>query len=130
HVTIAGPKAMLANAWSGSGGDCFPWMFRENKLGPVIGTHTWGGLIGITGCPPLVDGGHVTVPTFGIYDKSSQWIIEGAGVQPDIEVIDDPAQAAKGADPQLDRAIREVLDALEKNPPAHPHKPAYTDRTR
>jgi tricorn protease len=130
HVTVAGPKAMLANAWSGSGGDCFPWLFRENKLGPVIGTRTWGGLIGMTGCPPLVDGGHVTVPTFGIYDKSSQWIIEGSGVQPDIEVIDDPAQVAKGTDPQLDRAIREVLDALGKNPPAHPHKPAYTDRTR
>ena len=129
---VAGPsvKVMLANRWSGSGGDCFPWLFQQNKLGPVIGTRTWGGLIGMTGCPPLVDGGSVTVPTFSIYDTNGKWIIEGYGVKPDIEVIDDPALLAKGTDPQLERGIKEVLDQLTKNPPRMPAKPGYTDRTR
>jgi tricorn protease len=129
-VAHTGPKVMLANRWSGSGGDCFPWLFQQNKLGPVIGTRTWGGLIGMTGCPPLVDGGSVTVPTFSIYDKSGKWIIEGYGVKPDIEVIDDPALLAKGTDPQLERAIAEIRTMLEKNPPRHPSKPGYTDRTQ
>jgi tricorn protease len=129
---VASPsaKVMLANRWSGSGGDCFPWLFQQHKLGPVIGTRTWGGLIGMTGCPPLVDGGTVTVPTFSIYDTDGKWIIEGSGVKPDIEVIDDPALLAKGTDPQLERAITEVLAQLAKNPPKHPAKPGYTDRTR
>jgi tricorn protease len=125
-----GPKVMLANGWSGSGGDCFPFLFQQKKLGPVIGTRTWGGLIGMTGCPPLSDGGKVTVPTFAIYDTSGKWIIEGSGVKPDIEVLDDPALIAKGADPQLERGIRETLDLLAKNPPRRPSKPGYTDRTR
>ena len=128
---VASPsvKVMLANRWSGSGGDCFPWLFQQNRLGPVIGTRTWGGLIGMTGCPPLVDGGSVTVPTFSIYDTAGKWIIEGTGVKPDIEVIDDPALLAKGTDPQLERAIKETLAMLEKNPPKRPAKPGYTDRT-
>jgi len=129
-VAHSGPKVMLANRWSGSGGDCFPWLFQQNKLGPVIGTRTWGGLIGMTGCPPLVDGGSVTVPTFSIYDSKGKWIIEGFGVKPDIEVIDDPALLAKGTDPQLERSITEILALLAKNPPRLPAKPPYTDRTR
>ena len=129
-VSHTGPKAMLANGWSGSGGDCFPFMFKENKLGPVIGTRTWGGLIGITGAPGLIDGGSVTVPTFGIYSTKGEWIIEGHGVDPDIKVVDDPAAMAKGGDPQLERAVVEVLKALEKEPSAHPKKPAYPDRAK
>jgi tricorn protease len=123
-----GPKAMLANAWSGSGGDCFPFLFRENKLGPVIGTRTWGGLIGMTGSPALIDGGSVTVPTFAIYDTTGKWIIEGHGVDPDIEVLDDPAPMARGADPQLERGVSELLQSLGKNPPRHPQKPPYPKR--
>ena len=123
-----GPKAMLVNGWSGSGGDCFPFMFKEAKLGPVIGTRTWGGLIGITGCPPLVDGGSVTVPTFGIYSTKGEWIIEGHGVDPDIEVVDDPGAMAKGGDPQIERAVKEVLQSLKKNPPSQVKKPAYPNR--
>lgn len=123
-----GPKAMLINGWSGSGGDCFPYYFKQSGLGPLIGQRTWGGLIGITGAPGLVDGGSVTVPTFGIYDLNGSWIIEGFGVVPDIEVVDDPTQLAKGVDPQLERAIEEVQKALEKNPPPTPRKPAYPDR--
>jgi tricorn protease len=128
HVAHSGPKAMLVNGWSGSGGDCLPWMFRKASLGPVIGQRTWGGLIGMTGAPLLVDGGHVTVPTFSIYDSDGQWIIEGQGVTPDIQVIDDPAALARGEDPQLDRAIEEVKQALETNPPARPQRPAYPNR--
>lgn len=111
-----GPKVMLMNGWSGSGGDAFPYYFKKNGLGPLIGKRTWGGLIGISGTPAFVDGGSVTAPTFSIYDTDGKWIIEGHGVEPDIEVVDDPTQLAKGVDPQLERAIREVMDAVAKQP--------------
>jgi tricorn protease len=120
-----GAMAMLINGWSGSGGDCFPFYFREAKLGPLIGTRTWGGLIGMTGAPSLIDGGSVSVPTFGIYDRKGDWIIEGYGVDPDIEVIDDPSIMAKGKDPQLERAIDHVMSELKKSPPVDPRKPKY-----
>ncbi len=125
QVANSGPKAMLINGWSGSGGDCFPFYFQKAGLGPLIGTRTWGGLIGMTGAPALIDGGSVTVPTFGIYSTKGQWIIEGHGVDPDIPVVDDPSLMARGTDPQLDRAIAEVLKALKKNPPPDVKKPKY-----
>jgi len=125
EIANSGPKAMLINGWSGSGGDCFPFYFKKARLGPLIGTRTWGGLIGITGCPGLIDGGSITVPTFGIYSTKGKWIIEGHGVDPDIDVVDDPSAMAKGGDPQLERAINEVLKALEKNPPPEVKKPKY-----
>ncbi len=125
EVASPGPKAMLINGWSGSGGDCFPFYFKQAGLGPLIGTRTWGGLIGITGCPALVDGGSVTVPTFGIYSTKGDWIIEGHGVDPDIAVVDDPSLMAKGRDPQLERAIDEVMKALKKSPPPEVKKPKY-----
>jgi tricorn protease len=129
-VAHFGPKAMLINGWSGSGGDCFPFYFKQSRLGPLIGQRTWGGLIGITGAPPLIDGGSVTVPTFGIYDARGQWIIEGYGVEPDIEVVDDPGEMARGGDPQLERAVFEVLKAIRQNPPPKVKKPPYPDRAR
>ncbi len=125
-----GAQAMLINGWSGSGGDCFPYFFKQSKLGPLIGQRTWGGLIGVTGSPPLVDGGGVTVPTFGIYDTSGEWIIESHGVDPDIEVVDDPGEMARGGDPQLDRAVFEVLKSLRQNPPPVVKKPQYPDRAK
>ena len=128
-VAHFGPKAMLVNGWSGSGGDCFPFIFKESKLGPLIGTRTWGGLIGITGAPTLVDGGSVTVPTFGIYSTKGEWIIEGYGVDPDIEVVDDPTEMAKGGDPQLERAVFEVNKAIRQAPTAT-KKPKYPDRAK
>ncbi len=128
-VAHNGPMAMLANGWSGSGGDCLPWLFRKAGLGPVIGERTWGGLVGMTGAPQLVDGGHVTVPTFGIYDTNGSWVIEGSGVAPDIEVVDDPALMAKGGDPQLDRAIAEVTKSLEHNFTGSPKHPEYPNRS-
>jgi tricorn protease len=120
-----GPKVMLMNGWSGSGGDCFPFYFKKAGLGPLIGERTWGGLIGITGAPTLVDNGNITVPTFGIYSTKGEWIIEGHGVDPDIPVVDDPAAWAKGQDPQLERAIVEIQKLLKKNPPALVKKPKY-----
>jgi len=128
-VAHVGPKVMLINGWSGSGGDCFPFYFREAGLGPLIGTRTWGGLIGISGTPPLIDGGGVTAPTFSIYSTKGEWIIEGHGVEPDIEVVDDPAKMVDGGDPQLDRAIAEVMRRLAADPPVRPKRPAYTDRS-
>ena len=123
-----GPMVMLINHWAGSGGDLFPYLFRQAELGPLIGTRTWGGLIGISGTPALIDGGGVTVPSFGFYDPEGNWLIEGHGVEPDIEVIDDPALTTNGGDPQLDRAIQEVLRALETMPPPV-ERPSYEDRS-
>ena len=123
-----GPKAMLMNGWSGSGGDCLPFYFKQSGLGPLIGERTWGGLIGMTGVPGLVDNGGITVPTFGIYSTNSEWIIEGHGVDPDIEVPDDPGAMARGRDPQLERGVEEVLKAIKQNPPLQPRKPKYPDR--
>ncbi|HEY5062297.1 MAG TPA: PDZ domain-containing protein [Gemmatimonadaceae bacterium] len=126
-VANPGPKVMLINGWSGSGGDAFPYYFKQAGLGPLIGRRTWGGLIGISGTPALVDGGSVTAPSFAIFSKEGQWIIESHGVDPDIDVVDDPAQLAKGVDPQLERAIQEALTRVEKNPKRAP-APAYPKR--
>jgi tricorn protease len=121
-VAHRGPQVMLINGWSGSGGDALPTYFRQAGLGPLIGTRTWGGLIGISGAPALADGGTVTVPTFRMYDPKGQWFAEGHGVEPDIPVDEDPAKLAKGIDPQLERAIREVTERVAKTPkpPARP----------
>jgi tricorn protease len=126
-VAHRGPQAMLINGWSGSGGDAFPFYFREAGLGPLIGTRTWGGLIGISGAPPLVDGGSVTVPTFRMYDPKGQWFAEGHGVEPDIRVDENPTELARGRDPQLQRAIDDVVKRVEQLPPA-PARPAYERR--
>ena len=116
-----GPKVMLINGWSGSGGDAFPDYFRRKGLGPLIGARTWGGLIGISGVPPLIDGGNITVPTFRMYNPDGTWFKEGHGVDPDIAVPEDLSAMAKGIDPQLERAITEIKNLLKtkefKRPP-------------
>lgn len=127
-VANFGPKVMLINGWSGSGGDAFPDFFRKAGLGPLVGMRTWGGLIGISGSPSLVDGGLVTVPTFRMYDPDGKWFAEGHGVEPDIKVIEDPTQMAKGIDPQLEKAIDEVMKLLKENPPVSPKQPSYEIR--
>ncbi|MHC4080239.1 MAG: S41 family peptidase [Planctomycetota bacterium] len=124
-----GPKCMLINGLAGSGGDLFPWYFREAGLGPLIGTRTWGGLVGISGNPQLIDGGGVTVPTFGFYERDGTWGVEGHGVDPDIEVIDDPALMCNGDDPQLDAAIGLMLEEIERFPYVPPQRPAAPDRS-
>jgi tricorn protease len=119
-----GPKVMLINGWSGSGGDAFPYYFRQAGLGPLIGTRTWGGLIGITGAPGLIDGGGVTVPTFRMYSPAREWFAEGHGVDPDIHVPEDPTALARGRDVQLERAIEEALRLVEERPFRTPEPPA------
>ncbi|WP_186755876.1 S41 family peptidase [Echinicola salinicaeni] len=128
QVANFGPKVMLINGWSGSGGDAFPDYFRKTGLGPLIGTRTWGGLIGISGAPSLIDGGGVTVPTFRMFDADGKWFEEGHGVDPDIEVKEDPTALSNGLDPQLEKAIEEVLKMLSENPPATPTVPAYEEK--
>ncbi len=123
-----GPKVMLINGWSGSGGDAFPHYFKQAKIGPLVGTRTWGGLIGISGAPQLIDGGMITVPTFRMFDPNGGWFKEGHGVDPDIEVNDDPTQMANGKDPQLEAAISEILKLLKTNPPVRPKIPPYERR--
>lgn len=127
-MSRTGPTVMLVNSWAGSGGDAFPFLFRDAKVGPIIGTRTWGGLIGISGGHGLIDGGYVTVPTAGLYTTDGKWMLEGRGLEPDIEVVDDPALMMDGGDPQLDRAISETMSLLATAPePVIP--PAYEDRT-
>jgi len=123
-----GPKVMLINGWSGSGGDAFPDYFRRAGVGPLIGTRTWGGLIGMSGAPSLIDGGMVTVPTFRMYNPDGTWFKEGHGVDPDIPVGDDPAKLAKGMDPQLERAIEEVIKLVKATKSAAPEHPPYEKR--
>lgn len=126
-----GPKAMLINGWSGSGGDAFPDYFKKRKIGPLIGTRTWGGLIGISGSPELIDGGYVTVPTFRMYNPDGTWFAEGHGVEPDIHVPENPGKDAQGIDVQLDRAISEVLKTLKENDKNPKIKvPAAEDRSK
>lgn len=123
-----GPKAMLINGWSGSGGDAFPDHFRKAGLGPLIGTRTWGGLIGMTGIPDLIDGGSVTVPTFRMYNPDGTWFKEGYGVDPDIQVPEDPAKLSQGVDPQLERAIEEVMKEIKSRPSPYTKQPPYEKR--
>ena len=123
-----GPKVMLINGWSGSGGDAFPDYFRKAEVGPLIGSRTWGGLIGISGAPGLIDGGSVTVPTFRMYNPDGGWFAEGHGVEPDIDVPEDPTALAQGTDPQLERAIMEALRLLEVTPPWEIRRPPYERR--
>jgi tricorn protease len=128
-MSRTGPTVMLVNSWAGSGGDAFPYVFRQADVGPIIGTRTWGGLIGISGGIQLVDGGYVTVPTAALYTTDGDWMLENRGLEPDIEVIDDPALMMDGGDPQLERAIEESLRLLEASPPAEPNPPPYEDRS-
>ncbi|MCW5940557.1 MAG: PD40 domain-containing protein [Fimbriimonadaceae bacterium] len=113
--SLQGPMVMLINEFAGSGGDMLPWLFKRNKLGPLIGTRTWGGLVGIQGGVPLVDGGSVTTPGFGIFDtQTGELIAENKGVDPDIEVDARPDLVAQGRDPVLERAMEHVTKQLPK----------------
>ena len=110
---IWGPKVMIINESAGSGGDLLPYMFRARGIGPLVGTRTWGGLVGIWDVPPLIDGGRITAPRGGFFDLNGQWGVENEGVAPDIEVVMTPADVIGGSDPQLERAVQEALRLLE-----------------
>jgi tricorn protease len=125
---IYGPKTMIINEMSGSGGDALPWMFKQDKIGPLVGMKTWGGLVGIWNYPPLLDGGFVTAPRGAIYGLHGEWEVENHGIAPDIEVENDPASVAAGHDRQLEKAVEVTMEALKKNPvviPDHPPYPNY-----
>jgi tricorn protease len=123
---IFGPKVMLINQYAGSGGDALPWMFRKVGAGPLIGTRTWGGLIGIGGYPVLMDGGMVTAPRWGLYNPvTGEFDVENKGVAPDIEVDLDPALWRQGHDPQLETGIEVALKELKEHPVPPLKRPPY-----
>lgn len=129
-ASILGPKVMITNEFAGSGGDAMPWMFKYTKTGTVIGKRTWGGLVGVSQYPVLMDGGNVTSPNFGFFNPEGQWDVENHGVAPDIEVELDPKAVHDGHDPQLERAVAVALEQLKKNPPPEPKRPPYPNYQR
>jgi len=122
--TAVGPKVMLADEFSASDGDLVAYRFKKNHLGPVIGKRTWGGVVGIRGSLPLLDGGFLNRPEFSRYDvEGKEWIIEGKGVEPDIMVDNDPAREYAGIDDQLNKAIEVIKAEMKKNPVVLPPPP-------
>jgi tricorn protease len=129
--TIVGPKVMLLDEFSASDGDIVAYRFKKYKIGPVIGKRSWGGVVGIRGSLPLLDGGYLMKPEYSRYDAGGkEWIMEGTGVEPDIYVDNDPAKEFDGVDQQLDKAIEVVLGLLKANPPSVPPPPPYPDKSR
>ena len=124
-ASILGAKVMIANEFSGSGGDAMPYLFKQQKLGPLVGKRTWGGLVGIGGIPDLMDGGTVTSPSFGQFSPSGEWDVENRGIAPDYEVEQDPKAIAEGHDPQLEKAVALALAELAAHPVPTPTRPAY-----
>lgn len=124
-----GPMAAILNENSSSDGDIFPYMFREAGLGPLVGKRSWGGVVGISGRGPLIDGGSVSVPEFGMLNLKGEWVVEGHGVDPDIDVENDPKSVIAGKDPQLERATQEVMRKLPAAPGKFPPRPAAPVKT-
>lgn len=110
---LFGPKVMIINERAGSGGDLMPYLFRFRGVGPLVGTRTWGGLVGTWDTPPLLDGGSFVAPRGGFFDVNGEWAIEADGIAPDIEVMNTPKEVAEGRDPQLEAAVAEALRLLE-----------------
>jgi tricorn protease len=125
---IFGPKVMIINESAGSGGDALPYFFRHAKLGPLIGTRTWGGLVGTLGVPSPIDNGGITAPDLAFYDLNGKWAVENEGVAPDIEVENSAADLLHGHDAQLERAVTEALKLLEAHPISTVPRPAPINR--
>jgi tricorn protease len=121
---IHGPKVMLIDETAGSGGDLLPWMFRQLKLGPLVGKRTWGGLVGILGFPVLLDGAYITAPNLAFWNEEG-FRIENEGIPPDVEVERLPKDVLAGRDAQLEKAIEIVLRELEQHPPQTPKRPDF-----
>ena len=115
NAGIYGPKVMIANEFSGSGGDALPWLFKQAKLGPLVGKRTWGGLVGIGPIPVLMDGGHVTSPSVAFFSPKGEWDVENHGVDPDYVVEQDPKAVSEGHDPQLEKAVSLALEELSED---------------
>jgi tricorn protease len=130
-IVFHGYMAAITNQYAASDGDIFSEFFKVYKLGPLIGERTWGGVRGIRGDIPLIDGGYITRPEFADYGLDSKWVVENHGVAPDIEVDNRPDDVVRGKDAQLDRAIQEVMKQIEANPkklpPRPPDLPAYPE---
>lgn len=128
-VVFNGSMACITNHYAASDGDIFSYYFKKYHLGPLIGTRTWGGVRGIRGYEPLIDGGYITRPEFSVYGLNSEWVVENHGVEPDIEVDNRPDLVMKGQDPQLEKAIDVVMKAIQEHPkhlpPRPPDLPAY-----
>jgi tricorn protease len=128
---VLGPKVLLVNELAGSGGDYFPWAFRQQEVGPLVGMRTWGGLVASSVHYPLVDGGALTAPTSAVFDPiHDRWIAENEGVPPDIRVWQDARAVAEGRDPQLERAVEEALRLLEENPVPEVSPPPFPTPSR
>ncbi|MEL7059093.1 MAG: PDZ domain-containing protein [Acidobacteriota bacterium] len=125
-----GPKVMLMNGYSSSGGDALPYFFRKKGLGKLIGTRTWGGLIGLNGNPGFLDGGSLAIPTFRIYDETGAWIIENEGVEPDLEVFDVAERFDETGDPSIETAVDLLLEDLAASPRAMVEPPAAPNLSR
>ncbi len=128
---FVGPMAAILDERSSSDGDIFPYMFREAGLGPLVGRRSWGGVVGISGRGPLLDGGGVSVPESALANAKGEYVIEGYGVDPDIQVENDPKSVLAGKDPQLERAVAEVLKQLQARSgklPARPAAPVKTEK--
>jgi tricorn protease len=125
---IYGPKVMIINESAGSGGDALPYYFKMRKIGPLVGTRTWGALVGTLGVPATIDGGGITAPSLAFYDLNGRWAIENEGVAPDIEVENTPAAEMTGHDLQLERAVQEALELLAQAPVTRVPRPASIDR--
>lgn len=127
---IFGPKVMIINQYAGSGGDAMPWLFRQEKVGLLVGERTWGGLVGIFGFPPLIDGGFVTAPNLAFYNLSKEWDVENHGVPPDVAVENDPALVRQGHDPQLEKAVEILMRELKEHPLPKYEQPAFPNYHR
>ena len=126
---MLGPKVLLFNKYSASDGDLFPYQFKKHKIGTTIGMRSWGGVVGIRGSLPFIDGGSLTRPEFAPFDEKGNWVIEGYGVDPDIVIDNDPAREFEGIDDQLNKAIEVILEQM-KNYPDIPDIPAWPDKTK
>jgi tricorn protease len=113
NAGIWGPKVMIINESAGSGGDMLPYMFKKRKIGPLVGTKTWGGLVGIWDVPSLIDGGNITAPRGGFYNTDGQWDVENIGISPDFPIEQDAKAVIEGHDPQLEKAVEVALDLLK-----------------
>jgi tricorn protease len=129
-AAVFGPKVMIINEFAGSGGDYMPWMFHYNKIGTLVGKRTWGGLVGVGGTPPLMDGGAVSAPSFGFFNPEGQWDVENKGQAPDVEVDMDPKSVHEGHDTQLERAVAIALAQMKDHPAPKPKRPPYPNYNR
>ena len=130
-AVMTGPMVMLINQLSMSDGDLFPYQFNAYGLGKIIGKRSWGGVIGIRGSLPLIDGGYLNKPEFANFGADGKWILEGVGMNPDIEIENDPAKEFIGIDEQLDKAIEVILDEIPKNTKLQiPSVPPYPDKSK